>query len=269
MKHPSLMFRSLCLIAMPGCFFILMVDGFAPPLRHRSIARTYGGCSLCRYATSSEEKDGQEPEQQQFLEKARALRDEAQQLETTLRETKPKSSVDVPTILKPPLKITDLKDSIWVLSYRFSSQPKDDNENDNNTIILPNYSGKVTLRLKEDGYSELLSLADDKLQIPKIWGWDEEYSSDDEQEYLLFSMDVKIPKSDPSKLSDQTERFYFQARIDKDEADGAIVLQDGTVTVKKDVAEKTKGMWGLFKVAGILTEFRYVGDFVAKPSSES
>ena len=63
------------------------------------------------------------------------------------------------------------------------------------------------------------------------------------------------------------ERCYFKARIDDDDNKdtGIITLSDGTVRVKKDVAEKTKGMWGLFQVGGILTQFRYVGDFIAKP----
>jgi hypothetical protein len=87
----------------------------------------------------------------------------------------------------------------------------------------------------------------------------------------LFSIDVVVPKTDPTKLANQKERFYFQARVDRSSSssstsDNSIELQEGTVTVKIDVAEKTNGRWGLFQVAGILTEFVYVGDFVAKPS---
>jgi hypothetical protein len=101
----------------------------------------------------------------------------------------------------------------------------------------------------------------------KVWGWDEEASPEDDQNYLLFSVDVVVPKTDPTKLANQKERYYFQARIDRSSSsDNSIQLQDGTVTVKKDVAEKTNGGWGFFQVAGILTEFVYVGDFVAKPS---
>jgi len=83
-------------------------------------------------------------------------------------------------------------------------------------------------------------------------------------------MDVQLPASDPATklLKNGKDRFYFQARIDKSKS-GAITLADGTVTVKKDVSEKTKGMWGLFQVAGILSQFRYVGEFIAKPSSSS
>lgn len=86
-------------------------------------------------------------------------------------------------------------------------------------------------------------------------------------------MDVKFPNSDPD-FSDQKERYYFQARIEQEQdsisasasaSSAAIALKDGTITVKKDITEKTGGMWGLFNVAGILTEFRYCGDFVAKP----
>ena len=81
-------------------------------------------------------------------------------------------------------------------------------------------------------------------------------------------MDVKLPASDPD-LPSQTERYYFQARVDDETPNGGIALSDGTITVKKDVAEQTKGRWGLFNVAGILSQFRYCGDFVAKPSSST
>jgi hypothetical protein len=132
-------------------------------------------------------------------------------------------------------------------------------------MVIPNYSGKLTVLLKGDGYSELKSIADGgKITITKVWGWDEENSQEDNQQYLLFSMDVLLPDSDP-KLPGAKERYYFQARVGRNDR-GAIGLTEGTVTVKKDVAERTKGMWGMFQVAGILSQFRYVGDFIAKPS---
>jgi hypothetical protein len=203
-----------------------------------------------------------EDENKKLLEKARSLREEASQLEQELRDS-PQTAKASASVVAPPPKITKLPDSLWTFSYRFSSQPKDDDNKD--AIVLPNYSGKTTIRLLADGYSELVSQSDDsKIAIKKVWGWDEEYSREDEQQYLLFSMDVTFPKSDP-KFPGQSERYYFQARIDRNT--DQIELQEGTVTCKKDVSEKTNGRWGLFKVAGILTEFRYVGDFVAKPCS--
>ncbi len=212
-----------------------------------------------RSTRSSEEEND---ERQKLLDKAQQLRDEVRNLEEKVRGAKSESSSSQISSTKRRPTVTDLKDSTWTISYRFSSQPKDDDKED---ILLPNYSGKVTLRLKADGYSEFISSGNDTLQIAKIWGWDEEYSQEDQKQYLLLSMDVLFPKSDP-KFPDGKERFYFQARIDRGSTDGDIALKDGTITVKKDVSEKTKGMWGLFQVAGILSQFRYVGEFVAKPS---
>jgi hypothetical protein len=209
-------------------------------------------------------------ESKNLLEKAKNLRKEAGLLEQKLRETNAATATSKAIDTSKtniPTKVTKLEDSVWTLSYRFSSQPKDDDDDP----ILPNYSGKITIRLTPDGYSEIVSSPDtskadnNSLVISKVWGWDEEYSQEDERQYLLFSMDVKFPKSDP-KRSNKVERCYFEARLDK-EIDNAIVIQDGTVSVKKDVSEKTKGRWGLFQVGGILTEFRYVGDFIAKPAS--
>jgi hypothetical protein len=214
-------------------------------------------------ASSDNTKSGEEErnkQQEELLAKAKELRKEAKEMEVKLRESKPISSTTTMDCAAAT-KVTDLDDSIWQLSYRFSSQPKDDDDS-----ILTNYSGKITIRLTPDGYSEIVSKNDDPLVIQKVWGWDEEYSQEDEQQYLLFNMDVLFPKSDP-KLALVQERCYFQARIEKEESDGSLVLKEGTVTVKKDVAEKTNGVWGLFKVAGILTEFRYVGDFIAKPAT--
>ena len=243
-----------------------------------SIPRISGLQSRSRLLSLSQTNDSEELKQQQdLLEKAKNLRKEAQLLEETLLRTNPsrKQSTQEEQPLSKIVKVTKLEDSYWTVSYRFSSQPKDDDDN----IILPNYSGKMTLHLRADGYSEYIVSDDDetnnnnnnantnnKLIIKKIWGWDEEYSNDDQQNYLLFSMDVEFPKSDP-KLGGSIERCYFQARIDNvTNKDSGITLSDGTVTVKKDVAEKTKGMWGLFQVGGILTQFRYVGDFLAKPA---
>jgi len=205
-----------------------------------------------------------------MLQKAKKLRDEARTLEAQVQERRMigASGGDAgPTGPPPRPDVTNLSDSTWTISYRFSSQPKEDDEEDR---VIPNYSGKMTVFFKGDGYSELKSTpdgegaGDTKIRILKIWGWDEENSQEDNQQYLLFSMDVQFPESDP-KLPGATARYYFQARVDKDSR-GSLSLADGTVTVKKDVSEKTNGMWGLFQVAGILSEFRYVGDFIAKPS---
>ncbi|OEU08868.1 hypothetical protein FRACYDRAFT_264449 [Fragilariopsis cylindrus CCMP1102] len=229
--------------------------------------------------------DGVDNSNDFLLEKARALRAEASVMENDLRSS---SSLNIssPQMAVPVvISNTQLEDSIWTLSYRFSSQPipKDNTSNNNNQEQQQKnifYSGKINLRLKENGYSEQVVLkkneeetsGSDDIEITKIWGWDRETSSEDDLDYLLFSMDVKLPESDPTtKLNskkNQNERYYFQARIDTEQENNrsVLVLKDGTITVKRDVTEKTNGRWGLFNVAGILTEFRYCGEFVAKPS---
>jgi hypothetical protein len=234
--------------------------------------------------------DGVDNNNDLLLEKARALRAEASVMENDLRSSGSASSLDIssPQMAVPVVVFnTQLEDSIWTLSYRFSSQPipKDDTNNNNNQEQQQKnifYSGKINLRLKEDGYSEQMIIrneeetsSSDDIEIIKIWGWDRETSSEDDLDYLLFSMDVKLPESDPTTKSNsnskknQIERYYFQARIDTEQENNksVLVLKDGTITVKRDVTEKTNGRWGLFNVAGILTEFRYCGEFVAKPSS--
>ena len=241
---------------------------------------------------------------QDLLEKARKLREQAKSLEDKLdrkatsssRSSSASPGSSQATRVTPP---SEIEDSIWTISYRFSSQPEaeNDNRNDESTSFTPVqqqqtrqrrrafYSGKVTLKFKNDGYTEVIDTGNennnskDVLQIVKAWGWDKEISNEDNKEYLLWSMDVRFPTTDPD-LPDQQERFYFQARVD-DENQGRsssssssssssiLSLKDGTVTVKKDVAEKTSGWWGVFRVGGILSRFRYTGDFVARPSSAS
>ena len=248
-------------------FACILVNGFVSKsyVANREKRTTFRSEFMTWFAASKND-DGDE--NKKLLEKARLLREEASQLEDKLRETAPARIVeDAASTSVAPLKITNLSESLWTLSYRFSSQPKDDDDDDSmKAVVLPNYSGKVTIRFLGDGYSELVDQSEDsKIMVKKVWGWDEEYSREDEQQYLLFSMDVTFPKTDPI-LPGQSERYYFQARIDRSESDQRITLAEGTVTCKKDIAEKTKGRWGLFQVAGILTQFRYVGDFVAKPS---
>lgn len=213
-----------------------------------------------------------------LLEKARKLREEASLLEDNLRSTASPSLSPKFEAAQLAVRNTVLEGSIWTLSYRFSSEPtpKRENKNSNKAIADPPrvfYSGKVTILLKQDGYSELLEVENRKdatendIRVTKVWGWDKETSNEDDLDYLLFSMDVRFPASDPSS-PDTTDRCYWQARIETDSTgDGSISLKEGTITIKKDVTESTGGMWGLFNVAGILTEFRYCGDFVAKPDA--
>ena len=272
---------SIITVQVCGAFVVV-----ASRRTHSSVGRLY----------SRPDDDGVDNNNAILLEKARVLREEAASMENDLRSSGSASSSSSDTSIPVPVVVvnTQLEDSIWTLSYRFSSQPitKDNNNKNKNKNIQEQqqqenrfYSGKINLRLKEDGYSEQIIINDDNnnndgIEIIKIWGWDRETSNEDDLDYLLFSMDVKLPESDPTTTTksnskkNQIERYYFQARIDTEQEsinnkneNNILVLKDGTITVKKDVTEKTNGRWGLFNVAGILTEFRYCGDFVAKPSS--
>lgn len=219
------------------------------------------------FAGKSEDNENAE-----LLEKARKLREEASLLEDNLRATSSSASASASITSAETTTVAvvhkKLEESTWALKYRFSSQPSPKGSEENeNSEPKTFYSGDINLLLKADGYSEQIPSENnnkDGIQIAKIWGWDKETSNEDNLDYLLFSMDVKFPKTDPD-LPKQTERYYFQARIEQD-AKGSISLKEGTITVKKDVTEKTGGMWGFFNVAGILTEFRYTGDFVARAS---
>jgi hypothetical protein len=197
-----------------------------------------------------------------LLESAQRLRDEAQLLESQLGERRP--IVSQPYQEKP-VSYQSLKDSIWTLTYRFSSEPPP--KDDEDPISISSYSGKVIVKFLGDGYSELIRhepSGNDMLSFEKIWGWDEEVSTEDEYNYVLFSASIKLSPSDVS-VPNQTLRYYWQARIDKG-TDNALSLADGTVTAKKDL-QPPGGFWGFFRASGILAQFRYVGNFVAKPTS--
>jgi hypothetical protein len=256
--------------------------------------------SVATTTTLAMSSNNEQSNQDELLERARRLREEARVMEEGLRGGGGASSRVTTTTTATPVTYTRLEDSVWTVSYRFSSQPgapsppdadgrrrKSNGDTTTTTPAVPRtfYSGTVTIRFRGDGYSERLDTSmeenqlepnsdrqptnrNNNLRISKIWGWDQETSNDgnDGRDYLLFSVDVTLPESDPDRPL-QTDRFYFQARVERDRIDKrTLSLRDGTITVKRDVAETTKGRWGIFNVAGILTEFKYVGDFVAKPS---
>lgn len=265
----ALVCLSISIITRTNAF---LQTGFVVPIYKTTTVST-SATRINSSSSSSGSGSGNNDENTDLLEKARLLREEASLMEDNLRAATP--SATAKAVLVAPIVVnTKLEESIWTLSYRFSSQPipEDDNNSKEPQKTTTFYSGKMNLLLKGDGYSEQIiakgngndnNKQQNDIEILKIWGWDRETSNEDDLDYLLFSMDVKFPESDP-ELSNKKERYYFQARIDPD--GNNIVLKDGTITVKKDVTEKTGGMWGLFNVAGILTQFRYCGDFVAKPS---
>ena len=64
-------------------------------------------------------------------------------------------------------------------------------------------------------------------------------------DYLLLSMKVNLPETDP-KLPSVKEHCYFEAQIDHNLPTQEPTLRDGAITVKKDLSERTKDVWGLF-----------------------
>ena len=193
--------------------------------------------------------------------KAEQLRREAEELESKMRREKPSTTAGPASATAVPKKTyTTLDDSEWTLSYRFASDPppKDDDQN----VKLRYYSGKVAIKLRSDGYTDITDEEQVKdIQYAKFWGWDEEVSNEDGLRYLLFSADVALPADDNNA---GTDRFYFQARVEQDERTKEISLADGKVTVKRDI-EPPGGFWGVFSGKGILAQFRICGDFVCRP----
>jgi len=183
----------------------------------------------------------------------------------------------------------DLNNSCWEITYRFADEPEPrDTDKNPTTPKRKFYSGKLLLKFKSDGYTDVIvtdgnirkdiSKGDNNnnLIFQKVWGWDREKSNTDNLEYLLFSADVIVPRPTSNSENIATdivgniaERFYFQARVEKDETkNDAITLRDGSVTVKRSIqapsigGNAVGGWWGLFRGANqILAEFRLVGEF--------
>jgi hypothetical protein len=251
-------------------------------------------------SSSSNNNSNEDNDQNSLLNRAVQLRQEAALMEQKLRNSKTPATAASPPPAVP--KYTTFKDSKWTIKYRFSSQPivnpneaeKDDETREQGAVTNVFYSGRFVIHLQSDGYSNLVgepvflsgtssSISNNnktnnknnnrQIAITKIWGWDQETSNEDQKDYVLWSVDVTLPATDPS-LPQQSQRFYFQARVvtaaaaatgGSSSSSGELSLQEGTVTVKQGVSQRTRGVWGLFNVAGILTEFKYVGDFVAQP----
>ena len=160
--------------------------------------------------------------------------------------------------------------------YRFANEPEYKNEEDvKNKPPRKYYSGKLQLQFKNDGYTDILSNTigesnnnSNAATFQKVWGWDIETSEQDSLDYILFSADITLPP--PISTS---ERFYFQARVDssngKDDdkmKKGVLSLEDGSVTVKRNIEAPAGGWWGIFRGAdGILAQFRQVGGFKCRP----
>jgi len=236
-------------------------------------------CSLAASTSSGDNDDGVVPDPAAELRRvAERLRREAEELEGEMTERR-KARVESSTpptpsdrTTSPPASYAALGDSAWTVSYRFSSDPPPkDGDGDGGGREVPKiryYSGKVDVLFRADGYTVVQN--DDRvgggIRYSKFWGWDEELSELDNERYLLFSADVSLPPDDPyaANTNADSERVYFNARIVKDLRTGSVSMDDGKVSVKRDV-EPPGGFWGVFGGQGILAQFRYVGDFACRP----
>lgn len=220
------------------------------------------GCLDMRLRSSASPESA---DAERLRDSAAKLRQEVEDLETKLENSGQRSSDQ--TSQPAPVVYTSLKDSCWKMTYRFASEPPPEDD-DNDTTPRLYYSGTVSLRFKADGYTDLIShepTGSKSVTIEKFWGWDEETSAEDDLRYLLCSADIQLPKDDPSNPGLST-RFYFQSQINEDASTNSLSLSDGTITVKKDVKPPGE-FWGVFNGGGILAQFRYVGNFVQKPTS--
>lgn len=218
--------------------------------------------------------DSRRNDSDELFEQAAQLRREIEEIENnSSRQRRRKITEDSSTRNERVTSVayTDMKESVWTISYRFSDQPEtQENSKEVPTEPTPKrcfYIGKLTLTFRSDGYTEIVSQESSgsgKATIIKVWGWDVEESNRDEDsnDYLIFSVDANL-SSDVTTATKQ--RFYFQARLVKDIRSQLLTLEDGTVTIKQDLNQKSS-RWALLSPAGILAQFRYVGDFLAKPA---
>jgi hypothetical protein len=238
------------------------------------MAKVASSSVLCSKAQNIEVAGGPNADISNMLGSATRLRLEAEALEAEMGERRRGGIGDTErnsdaAATKTKQTYTSFDDSEWTVTYRYASEPppKDDASDQGRApspAPITYYSGKVDVKFRSDGYSELLATDEVKnISYTKFWGWDEEEGKEDGLHYLLFSADVELPDSDRN-ASNRPERFYFQARVDRDERTGEISLSDGKVTVKRDL-EPPGGFWGVFSGQGILAQFRACGDFICNP----
>jgi len=255
----------------------LIKDASVPRCEHASRSQRNQAARIKTRLHQSVSNNNSE-ETSELLARAAKLRKEVQELESRAgkRPSRPKSEEQL-TKLTKPVEYTKIADSVWTISYRFSDEPEPSDEEAAESTQKQRrfFSGKATLNFKADGYTDLISqetTGSATAKIIKVWGWDLEAGSEDDndlkgdsdKEYLVLSMDIDLPKSVDGEKSSM--RFYFQARQEKDSKTNKISLSGGTVAIKRDVVKKS-ARWGLFSPAGILAQFRNVGNFVARETS--
>ena len=292
LAHIFLLFLVRAFLLSP-VLALVTVFAFCPKLvspkwqrKHAQIKHRFFNIAAPLQANANNENRNNE-DADKFRASAQRLRDEAEVLESQMDRKTPSRGVEP---VSPAVYYTSLKDSIWTLTYRFASDPPNDNDNNdddnkkgqtNKPVAMANtfYSGKMTIQLLSNGYTKLLRhepTGKDRFQLLKVWRWDQEMGDQDDQTYVLFSTNLQIPATDTAVPNEEL-RCYWQARVDTstDNASidtpptaskGALRLVDGTVTVKKDV-KPPGGTWGFFNGGGILAQFRYVGNFAAKAAT--
>eukprot|EP00588_Corethron_pennatum_P009675 CAMPEP_0194273164 /NCGR_PEP_ID=MMETSP0169-20130528/6557_1 /TAXON_ID=218684 /ORGANISM="Corethron pennatum, Strain L29A3" /LENGTH=218 /DNA_ID=CAMNT_0039016033 /DNA_START=96 /DNA_END=753 /DNA_ORIENTATION=- len=191
-----------------------------------------------------------QPDEVALLQKtAAALRRQADELELDVAPLRKAVNDILPIMPKV------LEDSLWKIMFRV--RPADDNRN-----CGRNVAGEVKLRLRGDGYTDILDaggpVATGNGYIRKAWGWDIDLEPKDGKQYVVWSADAT--NMEDAGVPSGT-RIYFNCRLDRSK-EGYISLSDGKITIKEEVKS---GYWGIFNSAGILAEFRVRGDFVSKP----
>lgn len=239
--------------------------GIVKPVRASSTSSSSSGLGVLQMSSPNQGSTGSS-DVERLRDSATRLRKEAEELEAQMAKVRKSSTstiADTSNIAATKSKAyTTLDDSEWTVSYRFASDPPPKDDEGSQPPPLRYYSGKVGIKFRADGYTDLIDTEQVKdIQYTKFWGWDEEISNEDNLRYILFSTDVVLPDSDTNAGS---ERFYFQARVEQDDRTGELKLADGKVSVKRDV-EPPGRFWGVFNAGGILAQFRDCGDFVCRP----
>ncbi|KAG5190523.1 hypothetical protein JKP88DRAFT_298529 [Tribonema minus] len=121
-------------------------------------------------------------------------------------------------------------------------------------LALPRHHA-LQQRFSSDDNILLVSAGTPAITRGYIWAPDR----DANRTYIAFDIGVKGLSAVPDG------KLYLNARVDQDDATGGYKLSDGVLTIKE--VDNRRG-FGLFSFAGILAEFKVVGEFVATPLRE-
>jgi len=123
-----------------------------------------------------------QPDEVALLQKtAAALRRQADELELDVAPLRKAVNDILPIMPKV------LEDSLWKIMFRV--RPADDNRNGGRNV-----AGEVKLRLRGDGYTDILDaggpVATGNGYIRKAWGWDIDLEPKDGKQYVVWSADA-------------------------------------------------------------------------------